>query len=97
MKITKGEGIQEVALHVIIYNTKSLPTLYQLTKQFVREQGSEASNTTRFKQLIQDVPAQVAEEVCEEYKDLRPKTYLNGESRVYYCRCTFLWYGPGRP
>jgi hypothetical protein len=24
-------------------------------------------------------------------------TYLNGESRVYYCRCTFLWYGPGRP
>jgi len=97
MKITKGEGIQEVALHVNIYNTKSLPTLYQLTKQFVREQGSEASNKTRFKQLIQDVPAQVAKEVCEEYKDLRPMTYLNGESRVYYCKCTFLWYGPGRP
>ncbi len=97
MKIIKGEGTQEVALHVNIYNTTSLPTLYQLTKQFVREQGSEASTKTRFKQLMQDLPAQVAKEVCEEYKDLRPKTFLEGRNKVYYCRCTFLWYGPGRP
>jgi hypothetical protein len=97
IKITWGEGWEDWALHVTICDIHSPPTLLQLAKQFVRENGSWDSTKTRYRSLVKEIPTQLAQEVCESYAELRTDYQLEGYGSgysIHYCKCTLFWYGP---
>jgi hypothetical protein len=100
INITWGEGWEDLALHVTICDVQSPPpTLLQLAKQFVRENGSWDSTKTRYHSLLKEIPTQLEQEVCESYTELRTEYQLEGYSKreaIFYCKCTLFWYGPGQ-
>jgi hypothetical protein len=88
----------DFVLNIMLCSSKELPTLLQLSKQFIREQGSEVCNKTRFKLLEKELPLSLAESVCENYKDLKTNNFLHseGSSKPYFCKCSLFWYAPSQ-
>jgi hypothetical protein len=95
MSLNNGRG-SDFALHITLSNSRQLPTLLQLSKQFIREHGSQKCNKTRFQLLKQKLPRTLAESICEDYKELRTNQFLQLEdsSKLYFCKCSKFWYAP---
>jgi hypothetical protein len=91
MSMKKGKE-SDFVLNILLCNSKKLPTLLQLSKQFIREHGSQACNKTRFKLLEKELPLSLAESVFENYKDLKTNHFLWSESssKPYFCKCSLF-------
>ncbi len=88
----------DFAIHITLCNIRALPTLLQLSKQFIREHGSQKCTRTKFLLLKEELPLTLAENVCEDYKELRTNNFLQSDNSAkrYYCKCSLFWYAPSQ-
>jgi hypothetical protein len=77
---------------------KTLPTLVQLSKQFIREHGKQKCTRTKFLSLKEELPIALAKNVCEDYKELRTNNFLQSDNSAkrFYCKCSLFWYAPSQ-
>jgi hypothetical protein len=97
MKLKESKE-SDFAIHITLCNIKSLPTLVQISKQFIREHGKQKCTRTKFLSLKEELPIALAENVCEDYKELRTNNFLLSDNSVkrYYCKCSLFWYAPSQ-
>ena len=97
-KIVKGGAKDDFVLHVTISNASIPPTLFSLSKQLVRKYSTLNSCESDFRQLKSELPVNIAEEVCQEFTELRTWFFLE-KMKIqppFYCSCTMFWYEPGK-
>ncbi len=97
MKLSKSKD-SDFAIHVTLCNIRALPTLVQLSKQFIREHGKQKCTRTKFLLLKEELPIVLAENVCEDYKELRTNNFLQSDNSAkrFYCKCSLFWYAPSQ-